>query len=77
MNNIAKLISFWFLIFSCILPSCKKENVAPTVVINNPLNDAEIQQGTIVIISVDAEDQDGSIKEVRFYLDGNGIASVT
>lgn len=51
------------------------ENQIPTCTITNPENDDEIEQGETVTISVDAEDIDGDITEVRFYIDGSGVGS--
>jgi uncharacterized protein (TIGR02145 family) len=54
---------------------CKEENKAPTCKITSPHNGAEIQQGTTIKISVDAEDTDGYITEVRFYVNETGVGS--
>jgi len=50
---------------------CKKEeeNKSPTCSINSPTNGQEITIGETVTISVDATDNDGSITEVRFFID--------
>ena len=46
------------------------DNDAPTCTIVSPTDGEEITQGNTVTISVEAEDDDGSIAEVRFYIDG-------
>ncbi|MCK4662604.1 MAG: hypothetical protein KAT68_07050 [Bacteroidales bacterium] len=51
------------------------ENQAPTCTIISPQNNDEIELGNTETISVDANDTDGSIIEVRFYIDDIGISS--
>jgi uncharacterized protein (TIGR02145 family) len=78
MKNIIKLTGLSFLILSfAVLNSCKNKEVAPTIVITNPSNGTEIQKGANIIISTDVGDEDGSVTEVRFYIDGIGKASVS
>lgn len=50
-------------------------NQAPTCSITNPSFGDEITQGETVTISVEAEDEDDNLKEVRFYVDGIAIGS--
>jgi len=73
-----KLHSFLSIIF-CItlftLLSCKEENQPPTCVITAPSNAEEFSVGNYITISADAEDMDGSITEVRFYVNGTGVGS--
>lgn len=61
--------------------ACKKEeektNQTPTCNITSPANGQEITQGETVTISVEANDSDGSIAEVRFFIDGIGMSSAT
>ena len=61
--------------------SCKKKetppNQLPTCKITSPANGQEITEGTTVTIAVDANDNDGSITEVRFYIDGVSKGSTT
>ena len=56
--------------------SCKKEsedtNSAPTCSIVSPNSGDEFNKGDTVVISVEANDADGNITEVRFYVDGIG-----
>jgi len=60
--------------------ACKKEeekpNQKPTCEITAPTNGQEIKKGETVTISVDATDNDGSIAEVRFFIDDVGQGSV-
>jgi uncharacterized protein (TIGR02145 family) len=65
------------------LLSCNKkdqdngtQNQLPTCTITAPANGQEIVIGTLLTIAVDADDADGSIAEVRFYVDdvGKGTA---
>lgn len=62
------------LIFGC---EKDEENKEPTVSITNPSDGYLISQGDTVIISADADDSDGSISEVRFYVDGTGVGTAT
>ena len=69
------ITSFLFVIsFSCSKDE-EKENKLPTCIITSPNNGQEIHLGDAVTISVDAEDLDGNIKEVQFYVDGIIIGS--
>lgn len=62
-----------------IFQACKKEdelNKAPSCEIVTPSNGEECLQGEIVTVSVSAEDNDGNIIEVKFYIDGEIKISV-
>lgn len=63
------------LIILIFLNGCKKDdsgqNQNPNCEISSPLEGENITHGTIVNFSVNASDPDGSIREVRFYIDGN------
>ncbi len=61
-----------------IFQACKKEeekNQVPTCKITAPANGQEITKGEKVMISVEANDSDGNITEVRFFIDGVGKSS--
>ncbi len=69
-----------FIIISFIIQSCKKDeekNQSPNCEIISPTNGQEIIRGATVIISVEANDSDGNIAEVRFAIDGVGKDSVS
>ncbi|NCD12738.1 MAG: hypothetical protein EOL93_09305, partial [Epsilonproteobacteria bacterium] len=55
--------------------SCKEENQPPTCEITAPSNAEEFSVGDSITISADAEDMDGNITEVRFYVNGTGVGS--
>ncbi|MDA3819621.1 MAG: FISUMP domain-containing protein [Candidatus Delongbacteria bacterium] len=55
---------------------CEK-NSAPTCEITSPDNNQEITQGDVVTISVEAEDPDDNLKEVRFYIDDENIGTTS
>jgi Rieske Fe-S protein len=59
-----------------ISTSCEKNN-APTCTITEPNNGDDIGIGELVTITVDADDTDGSVSEVRFYLNGKSVGSST
>lgn len=62
-----------------IISSCEKEtepeNMVPSVQITSPSNGDLIEFGDTVIISANASDPDGSVRDVQFYL--NGIKDTT
>ena len=68
-----------------IATGCNKEdppppppaNIPPTCKIVTPTNGQEILKGETVLISVESNDSDGNITEVRFFVDGIGKASVS
>ena len=64
------------LFLTCKKPS-ESANAPPTCKITNPQNNAQIEKGTDVVIAVEAEDDDGDIDEVRFFIDGIGAYSTT
>jgi uncharacterized protein (TIGR02145 family) len=78
-NRILLLIS---LLVASVIISCNKDenndetsNNNPTCNIISPSNGEEIIKGTSVNISVDAEDSDGSINEVRYFIDEISVDS--
>ena len=83
MNTKIDSIVFIFFITSSLiilLNGCEKDgekiNKAPTCSLISPSDGDIIEKGDIVTISVDAEDSDGTITEVRFYIDTIGKASI-
>jgi len=63
------------LIVPLIICSCKK-NSPPSCEIISPDFGETFVQGETIAISVEATDTDGSIKEVRIYIDNIGVGSV-
>lgn len=61
--------------FSCEKSTDPEMNKPPTCEIISPLDNSEIEKGTIITIAVVAEDEDGDIDEVRFYIDEIGVYS--
>ncbi|MDA3881321.1 MAG: FISUMP domain-containing protein [Prolixibacteraceae bacterium] len=78
-SNLLSLSALIVLLISMI--SCTDEpptiNEAPTCEITNPSEGSEIEQGEVVTITVDAKDSDGSITEVKFYVDGFDVGLAT
>ncbi len=70
-----KVISLILAISLVIMTGCEKKNVPPKCKITSPSNDAEYYIGDTISISVEAEDEDGFIFEIRFYIDGVGVTS--
>ncbi|NOR45935.1 MAG: hypothetical protein GQ534_10150, partial [Candidatus Delongbacteria bacterium] len=52
-------------------------NVAPTCEITSPANNATFTIGDTILVQVDADDEDGTISEVRFNLDSIEIGIYT
>ena len=79
-TKILALSIFITAILFIVAASCKKEeekaNQVPTCQITAPADGQEINKGETVVISVDATDSDGTIAEVRFFIDGVGTGSV-
>jgi len=62
-----------------VFQACEKEdetNLPPSCEITLPADGEQYMQGKIVTISVDAADSDGSIAEVRFFIDEVSKSSV-
>ncbi len=53
------------------------DNQLPTVAISSPANNASYTVGQSVSISANANDPDGSVSKVTFYVDGNMISEDT
>jgi len=75
--SITLMLSIGALIFSSCENSEEDSNTAPTCSITSPTSGSEIEQGETVTISVEAEDEDDNLKEVRFYVDGSGVGSAS
>src|SRR5690606_11772338 len=69
------IIAFGFAACSIDDDEKSNDNDAPTCTIVSPTDGEEITQGNTVTISVEAEDDDGSIAEGRFYIEGVGKGS--
>jgi uncharacterized protein (TIGR02145 family) len=79
-NHFQLSVATAIMCFIFMIPGCKKEakeNQLPTVSITSPAKGATLTFGSTVIISAEADDEDGSIAEVRFYVDGVGLSSAT
>jgi uncharacterized protein (TIGR02145 family) len=70
-----KLFPFVLAISLIFIIGCEKENNLPTCEITSPENGDEYEVGDIITISVDAEDTDGTIEEVKFYISDTEIGS--
>ena len=72
--NIITLTIFILLPYSCDKKE-ETENKSPTCTITSPINGDEFEQGATVTISVNADDTDGNVMEVRFEIDNIGVSS--
>jgi len=52
-------------------------NNAPTVTITSPANNSTFNEGTVVSITANAQDSDGSVSNVEFFVDGQSIGSAS
>jgi chitinase len=52
-------------------------NLAPTVNITSPINNSTLNEGTVLSITANAQDSDGTISKVEFFVDGKSIGSTT
>ncbi|MCE7566797.1 chitinase [Aliivibrio fischeri] len=53
------------------------ENIAPTVTIISPINNAIIPEASLITLQASADDKDGSITQVEFLSNNQSIAIVT
>ncbi len=51
------------------------ENLAPSISISSPTSDTPISEGDTVTITANAEDKDGSVTQVEFFVDNQLIAT--
>ena len=75
MNSKGFIFGLIVLAFLFSFSNCKKENQLPSCTITYPSNNDEFEQGDTIVISVEANDNDGLIAEVNFYIDDIGIFS--
>ncbi len=52
-------------------------NIAPTLSITSPLNNAIITEGSEITLQANANDSDGSIAQVEFFSNNQSIATIT
>ena len=69
------LMAAYIIPFTLLSACSEKENKAPTVEIVNPVDGARLLQGDIVAVKAMAEDEDGSITELKIYVEGDEVAS--
>lgn len=78
MKKVSVYIFTALLVQFVLLSSCKeKENESPTVAIYSPEEGDLVMGGDLVIVKVNAEDSDGSVEEVNFYIDYINVEVVT
>lgn len=72
-------LTAWIALTVLLFQSCKKDeektNQLPTCTITSPINGQQVTKGETLTISVDANDIDGSIAEVRFLINDVGKGS--
>ena len=72
----ATTIAIVFYITSCN-NNDEKENIKPSCTITSPADASEVAQGEEITIKVNAQDPDGSIHNVEFFIDGNSMTTVS
>ena len=67
-----------FILLLIISISCEEEekNKKPTCSITHPTSRAVILKGSRINITIETNDEDGKVNEVRYFIDNKGIASV-
>lgn len=53
--------------------SCKEDNRPPTCVILSPSHNSTFSVGDTILVEILANDPEGNLEEVRFYLNGTHI----
>lgn len=56
--------------------NCKKENQAPICILSTLHEGDAFSVGDSILLSVDVSDEDGSVTEVRYFINGVGLAGV-
>lgn len=75
MKTLNFLWALPFLLAATLLVSCEK-NQAPTCQFLKPADASTITKGETVTVSINAEDADGLVSEVRLYINEEGLASL-
>lgn len=75
LNNQPDLFSNSYDMWKVIGPCQGNINISPTVSIDNPTNGDVFVTGDIIAISASANDADGSITQVEFFVNGSSIGT--
>ena len=76
MKKIRMERKLWFVIPFLLLWACDdNENVDPWVRITSPKDDALVIRGEVIPIKAMADDEDGTIKQVGIYINGEEVKS--
>ena len=76
MRTFRKALNLVFMISFILLWACdEEENVSPSVRVTSPAEDAILVRGDVVPIKALADDEDGTIKLVSIYIDGEEVGS--
>lgn len=74
MRKMRIALSVLFMVALVIISGCKvPENESPTIELLNPLDEAIIMQGELVIVSAKADDKDGSITGIKLFIDSEEV----
>ena len=76
MNSLNTFRIYALFLAISLLISCQK-NQPPTCQITNPANGSEFSKGELISVSVDTDDPDGIVAEVRLYINGSGLTGLT
>lgn len=78
MKKVSVFIFTALMVQMVLLSSCKeKENQSPTVEIYAPADETMVMRGDQVLIKARAEDSDGSVDELKFYIGYLNVAAVS
>ncbi len=76
MNSLNAFKFFVLFLAISLFVSCQK-NQPPTCEIVKPDNGSEFSRGDVISVSVDTDDPDGIVAEVRLYVNGSGLTGLS
>ncbi len=80
LNALSNITLSLLIITGVLMYSCKKkepENILPTCTITSPTDGESLYNNGTCTVSVSAEDEDGSVSEVRISINGVGMSSLS
>ena len=78
LKNFIEIAISMLLVFSLVyIIGCEKENTPPTCKIISPSHGANYYVGELVTISVEAEDEDGTLEDGKIYINNFEVTSAT
>ena len=76
MKNLIFIILLSLIFLSCSVDNpSEPSSYSPEISITSPTNGLVLNKGEVLTVNVEADDEDGTINEVRLYIDNLGIES--